>query len=52
MKYMVLEQGKSTMAEYIWIDGQNGVRSKTKVCADVRSFPHAQPQRMHARNVA
>lgn len=31
MKYMDLEQKGYSMAEYIWIDGQNGVRSKTKV---------------------
>lgn len=32
MKYMSLDQKGYTMAEYIWIDGMNGVRSKTKVC--------------------
>lgn len=31
MKYMSLDQKGYTMAEYIWIDGNNGVRSKTKV---------------------
>lgn len=31
MKYMGLDQKGYTMAEYIWIDGSNGVRSKTKV---------------------
>ena len=31
MKYMGLDQKGYSMAEYIWIDGQNGVRSKTKV---------------------
>ena len=31
MKYMELDQKGATMAEYIWIDGSNGVRSKTKV---------------------
>ena len=31
MKYMDLDQKGSSMAEYIWIDGKNGVRSKTKV---------------------
>lgn len=31
MKYMSLDQKGSYMAEYIWIDGSNGVRSKTKV---------------------
>ena len=31
MKYMDLDQKGATMAEYIWIDGSNGVRSKTKV---------------------
>lgn len=33
MKYMKLDQRGSVMAEYIWIDGSNGVRTKTKVCA-------------------
>ena len=31
MKYMNLDQKGKVMAEYIWIDGSNGVRSKTKV---------------------
>ena len=31
MKYMKLDQKGKVMAEYIWIDGSNGVRSKTKV---------------------
>jgi hypothetical protein len=31
MKYMSLDQKGNVMAEYIWIDGHNGVRSKTKV---------------------
>lgn len=31
MKYMDLDQKGYSMAEYIWIDGRNGVRSKTKV---------------------
>lgn len=31
MKYMKLDQKGYCMAEYIWIDGSNGVRSKTKV---------------------
>ncbi|KAA6413744.1 MAG: glutamine synthetase [Lasallia pustulata] len=30
MKYMKLDQRGAVMAEYIWIDGSNGVRSKTK----------------------
>lgn len=30
-KYLKLDQKGSIMAEYIWIDGSNGVRSKTKV---------------------
>lgn len=30
MKYMKLDQKGSVLAEYIWIDGMNGVRSKTK----------------------
>lgn len=31
MKFMSLDQKGYSMAEYIWIDGNNGVRSKTKV---------------------
>jgi len=30
MKYMSLDQKGSVMAEYIWIDGNNGLRCKTK----------------------
>jgi len=33
MKYMDLDQKGYSMAEYIWVDGNNGVRSKTKVRA-------------------
>ena len=36
MKYMSLDQKGYAMAEYIWIDGNNGVRSKTKVRIGVR----------------
>ena len=31
MKYMKLDQKNSFMAEYIWIDSNGGVRSKSKV---------------------
>lgn len=31
MKYMKLDQKGSVLAEYIWIDGSNGIRTKTKV---------------------
>lgn len=40
---MDLEQKGYSMAEYIWIDGQNGVRSKTKVRI-LLVYPHVQPQ--------
>lgn len=30
-KYLDLPQNGTVQAEYIWIDGTNGVRSKTKV---------------------
>ena len=32
MKYMKLDQKGSAMAEYIWVDANGGVRSKSKVC--------------------
>lgn len=35
MKYMKLDQKGAVLAEYIWIDGTNGVRSKTKVSQSV-----------------
>ena len=31
MKYMKLDQKGSAMAEYIWVDANGGVRSKSKV---------------------
>lgn len=43
MKYMGLDQKGYSMAEYIWIDGQNGVRSKSKVRLPLVD-PHVQPQ--------
>ena len=43
MKYMDLDQKGYSMAEYIWIDGKNGVRSKTKVRI-LLDAPHVQPQ--------
>lgn len=43
MKYMGLDQKGYSMAEYIWIDGTNGVRSKTKVRV-LLTPPHVQPQ--------
>ena len=30
-KYMALDQKGKVLAEYIWIDGSNGLRNKTKV---------------------
>ncbi|KAI9806757.1 MAG: glutamate--ammonia ligase [Sarcosagium campestre] len=34
LKYMKLDQKGSVMAEYVWIDGTNGVRSKTKTLSE------------------
>lgn len=30
-KYLKLSQGGKVIAEYVWIDGSNGIRSKSKV---------------------
>jgi hypothetical protein len=30
-KYLALPQGGKVIAEYVWIDGSNGLRSKSKV---------------------
>lgn len=35
MKYMNLDQKGAVLAEYVWIDGSNGLRSKTKVSYDI-----------------
>ena len=37
MKYMNLDQKGAVLAEYVWIDGSNGLRSKTKVSYDIQS---------------
>ncbi|KAI9750207.1 MAG: glutamate--ammonia ligase [Lichina confinis] len=37
LKYLELDQRGSVLAEYIWIDGQNGVRSKTKTLTSAPS---------------
>ncbi|KAL8693466.1 MAG: hypothetical protein Q9224_003746, partial [Gallowayella concinna] len=43
MKYMKLDQKGAVLAEYIWIDGTNGVRTKTKTLSkpvkDVKDLP-------------
>jgi hypothetical protein len=41
-KYMKLDQKGKVLAEYIWIDGSNGLRNKTKVsyCPNVPSSPN------------
>lgn len=41
LKYLDLDQKGIVQAEYIWIDGSNGVRSKTKV----RSSTHTATNR-------
>ena len=38
-KYLSLPQKGSVIAEYVWIDGSNGLRSKSKV-----STFHSMPQ--------
>ena len=45
MKYMKLDQKGYCMAEYIWVDGTNGVRSKTKVrvCPVIKSLFYSLP---------
>lgn len=35
-KYMKLDQKGSAMAEYVWIDGSGGLRSKSKVCLSAK----------------
>ncbi|CBY00405.1 hypothetical protein LEMA_P015350.1 [Plenodomus lingam JN3] len=40
-KYLDLPQKGKVMAEYVWIDGSNGIRSKSKVSApDLFLFGH------------
>lgn len=41
MKYMKLDQKGAVLAEYIWIDGSNGVRTKTKVRPFLRLAQHS-----------
>ena len=38
-KYMKLDQKGKVLAEYIWIDGHNGLRNKTKVSTLFSSPP-------------
>lgn len=38
-KYMKLDQKGKVLAEYIWIDGHNGLRNKTKVSTLFSSLP-------------
>jgi hypothetical protein len=37
-KYLSLPQGGKVIAEYVWIDGSNGIRSKSKVSNFPRRF--------------
>jgi hypothetical protein len=39
-KYLSLPQGGKVIAEYVWIDGSNGIRSKSKVSNFLRRFLH------------
>ncbi|MCJ1325289.1 glutamate--ammonia ligase [Thelotrema lepadinum] len=43
-KYMRLDQKGSMMAEYVWIDGSNGLRSKTKTLNKVISKVEELPE--------
>jgi len=47
-KYLSLPQSGKVIAEYVWIDGSNGIRSKSKVSisiSPVGSFLHQAPRR-------
>jgi hypothetical protein len=39
-KYLSLPQSGKIIAEYVWIDGSNGIRSKSKVSNFPRRFLH------------
>ena len=41
-KYLSLPQKDKVIAEYVWIDGSNGIRSKSKV-----SYFHVSPEHHH-----
>jgi hypothetical protein len=38
-KYLALPQKGKVIAEYVWIDGSNGIRSKSKVSTFQHRFP-------------
>lgn len=58
-KYMKLDQKGKVLAEYVWIDGSNGLRNKTKVRIIPLSFAivqhvggrNASPSTVHSRVV-
>jgi hypothetical protein len=47
-KYLSLPQKGSVIAEYVWIDGSNGLRSKSKVSA----FQLLSPKQSISNNAA
>jgi hypothetical protein len=47
-KYLDLPQKGNVMAEYVWIDGSNGIRSKSKVS----HFFHISRIRFSIRRIA
>jgi hypothetical protein len=47
-KYLKLPQNGKVIAEYIWIDGSNGLRSKCKVSMLNSSYKHCATRRQGA----
>lgn len=51
MKYMSLDQKGSVLAEYVWIDADSGLRSKTKVSHAHSSRCNSEFERNRLRSV-